>query len=234
MSKFDNILKLQEFEIDVSNNNLITIVLDDNTITIFDEVFEHVDFITMEILTSTKISDKESLIEYAEKHKHFEVSIKQINMDKIGVPIITKFIGIIFSTNEDTYVANIKYDIPVKTLLGSDILYEGDVGYNINLYKNYLESTDAVEFIIEIEIKDYKIFMTYGDIYCKNLNVDFNCCYNISCSKINNANNKKPDWQYEFCVDNNINELPREVCEFAKLLNRDSIMLIFGHLLQGY
>jgi len=222
---------VQDFDL-LTNNNVTLVFPSEITAIIDTEYFQKVNFIKLQILTSTFLSTEEKLREYIGTHPNFEVNIKQINMEKLDVGIIIPFKDIKFIDENDTYIDKLKKDEIVKTLLGSEDVYdiEGKLVFKMDLYRNYLESEDSYEYVIQIKYSDCILTFVYGDVNSRKMIIDFNKANSIIL--LQTAPNGMPCEtiidEYEESINPNMRS---DIKNLVKLINANSIELAFGHLL---
>ena len=216
-------------EFDILKDNNITLILDDNTVSVDTEFFQNVNFVKMQILTSALITNVDNLRAFIKKHPNFEVMIKQINMEKLGVGIITPFKDIKFMNEDDVYIDKIKRDEPVRTLLGLESIYDeqNNLVFTMELHRNYLESEDTYEYIINVKYDQYDISLVYGDVNNRKLVIDFNK-YDDASFYIISPNGVPHDMNIDSYDDYAI---PEPVKNIIRLINAQSVELAFGHLL---
>ena len=224
--------QIRNFEIDILKDNYITLVLDNNTVNIDNEIFENVNFIKMQILTSRPIPNLESLYEFVSRTPNFEVNVKYINVGKLDVGIITRFNNIKLSNTDDEFIDTIKKDVPVKTELGSAPVYDenGIIMFTMRLFRNYLESNDLTEYILNIKYNNYDISLVYGDVNDKKIKIDFNQFSDISIV-VMSANGKPYELSWDVFDPYCDTQTNSDLNVLFKLINANSINLAFGHLL---
>lgn len=224
-----NISTILSKDIDILENNELTINLEDETVIISNEdIYQNVLFIKLRVLSNRSIKSVDNLKMIIINNPNLEVMVKQINMEKLSVGIITKLSNICICNNSDCFVNKLDTESYIFTELCKHDVYNenNDIDFTVILYSNYSQELNLTEYLIKVYNNVYTVELTYGSIKDKITNISFVVPHSIDY----NLNNKSYDKYFKIDLCNT--QYPDYVMRILRLLDVNSINLIFGNHLK--